>query len=289
MNPAWRRSLTLWLLLAPSLGFLGLFFGSPLLLAVLGGVGLDNIGTAAPRFTLENYREMLTNRIYLDGLGFTLYLSVASTVLSLAIALPVTALIQRSFAGQRLFNALYKVPLVVPGVVAAFLVLTLVDRGGLLPRAFERVGLEFPQLVRDRLALGVLIGMAWKSVPFMILVIGGAFSSIPRDVLAASRTLGAGAWQTFIRVQIPLALPGITAATLLVFIGSTGAYAIPNLIGPVYPLPISVHMYENAFERNQWGLVAAMGTVLSLTSSLVLLAYYRLTQGAENASSKGAS
>ncbi len=172
-------------------------------------------------------------------------------------------------------------PLVVPGVVAAFLVLTLVDRGGLLPRAFERLGLGFPQLVRDRLALGVLFAMAWKSVPFMILVIGGAMAAVPKDVLAAARTLGASAWQTFFRVQVPLALPGITAATLLVFIGSTGAYAIPNLIGPVYPLPLSVHMYENAFENNQWGLVAAMGSVLSLTSCLVLLAYYQLTNSSQ--------
>ncbi len=288
MNLEWKRSLNLWLLLAPGVGFLLLFFGSPLLLAVLGGFGLDDIGSGEIKFTLEHYRAMLTDRIYLNGLGFTLYLSLASTLLSLLIALPVTALLQRSFPGQRLFNALYKVPLIVPGVVAAFLVLTLADRGGLLPRAFERIGLGFPQLVRDRWALGVLIGMAWKSVPFMVLVIGGSMAAVPRDVLAASRTLGANFWQNFLRVQVPLALPGITAASLLVFIGATGAYAIPNLIGPVYPLPISVHMYENAFERNQWGLVAAMGTVLSLTSSLVLLAYYRLTRDGENAASKGA-
>jgi putative spermidine/putrescine transport system permease protein len=287
MNLAWKRSLSLWLLLIPGVGYLLVFFGSPLALALLGSVGLETIGTSAPGFTLEHYRTMLTDRIYLDGLGFTLYLSLTSTLLSLLVALPITALIQRTFPGQRLFNMLYKVPLVVPGVVAAFLVLTLVDRGGLLPRAFERLGLGFPQLVRDRLALGVLIGMAWKSVPFMVLVIGGAMAAVPKDVLAAARTLGANSWLAFLKVQVPLALPGITAATLLVFIGSTGAYAIPNLIGPVYPLPLSVHMYENAFEQNQWGLVAAMGSVLSLTSSLVLLAYYQLTKGATNASSKG--
>ncbi len=287
MSIAWKRSLNLWLLLVPGVGYLLVFFGSPLALALLGSVGLETIGTSTPGFTLEHYRTMLTNSIYLDGLWFTLYLSITSTLLSLLIALPVTALVLQSFPGKQLFNTLYKVPLVVPGVVAAFLVLTLVDRGGLLPRAFERIGLGFPQLVRDRLALGVLIGMAWKSVPFMVLVIGGAMASVPKDVLAAARTLGANAWQAFVKVQVPLALPGITAATLLVFIGSTGAYAIPNLIGPVYPSPLSVHMYENAFERNQWGLVAAMGSVLSLTSSLVLLAYYQLTRGATRSSSRG--
>ena len=80
-----------------------------------------------------------------------------------------------------------------------------------------------------------------------------------------------------------MALPGITAAFLLTFIGGMGAFAVPNLLGPVYPLPLSVHMYVNAFERNNWGLVAAMGTMLSLISVLVLLAYYRTTRSLRTA------
>jgi putative spermidine/putrescine transport system permease protein len=175
------------------------------------------------------------------------------------------------------------VPLVVPSIVAAFLVLTLVDRGGILPRAAEAVGLPFPRMVRDRAAIGTLLAMAWKTIPFMTLVIGGSMASVPREVLAAARTLGASPWTVFWRVQVPLALPGITAATLLAFVTSTGSFAIPNLIGPIYPLPYSVQMYRFAFEQNRWGLVGAMGTILSVISCGVLLAYYRLTRGASRA------
>jgi len=80
-----------------------------------------------------------------------------------------------------------------------------------------------------------------------------------------------------------MARPGITAAFLLTFIGGMGSFAVPNLLGPVYPLLLSVHRYVNAFERNNWGLVAAMGTVLSLTSVAVLLAFCRATRSLRSA------
>ena len=280
------RGLGLGLLLAPGVGFLLLFFGLPLALAVLGSVGLYTLGEPQG-LTFRHYLELFTTRTYLDGLRFTLYLSLASTFLSLLVALPLTALLQQSFPGKQLFNALFKIPLIVPGIVAAFLILTLVDRGGILPRMAEQLGFQLPRLVRDPWASGVLLGMAWKTIPFMTLIIGGSMASIPRDVPIAARTLGAKPWVVFTRIQIPLALPGITAAVLLVFVTSTGAFAIPNLLGPIYPLPLSVLMYDQAFEQNRWGLVAAMGTVISLISCGVLLVYYRLTRSAQQAFSAG--
>ncbi len=72
MSLAWKRSLNLWLLLVPGVGYLLVFFGFPLLMAFLGSLGLETISSAKPSFTLEHYRTMLTDRIYLDGLWFTL-------------------------------------------------------------------------------------------------------------------------------------------------------------------------------------------------------------------------
>ena len=117
----------------------------------------------------------------------------------------------------------------------------------------------------------------------MTLIIGGSIASIQKDVVHAARTLGASPLAAFLRIEVPLALPGISAATLLSFIGGMGAFAVPNLLGPVYPLPLSIHMYVNAFERNDWGLVYAMGTTLSAVACLVLLAYYRATRAMRQA------
>lgn len=271
------------LLILPAGGYLALFFGLPLLLAFLGGFGLFTRG-AETGFTLEHYRALFGTRAYRDGLWFSTYLAIVPTLVSLALSLPLAVALARTHPGQKLFNMLYKVPLVVPGIVAAFIVMTMFDRGGLAARVLAPVGIDLPKLVRDQWAIGVIIATGWKAVPFMTLIIGGSLGAINSDILSAARTLGAGWLATFWRIQVPLALPGITAAFLLTFIGGMGAYAVPNLLGPVYPLPLSVHMYVNAFERNNWGLVSAMGTVLSLISVAVLLAYYRATRSMRIAS-----
>ena len=75
---------------------------------------------------------------------------------------------------------------------------------------------------------------------------------------------------------MPLAQPGITAAVLLSFIGSLGSYVIPSLLGPTYPLPLSVHMFDEGFKKGNWPMVYAMGTLLSVMAIAVLLAYYAI-------------
>lgn len=280
------RTFGLPLLLLPGVGFLLVFFGIPMVLAILGSFGLYTIGTESG-FTLEHYRTLFSVRTYRDGLYFTLYLAFTSTVLSLLISIPLAALLQRSFPAKKVFNAVYKVPLIVPSIVAAFLVLTMMDQGGILSRLFAQFGISFPKLVRDEMAIGTLTAMTWKFVPFMTLIIGGSMAGIPKEVLEAARTLGANVFTIFFRIQIPLALPGITAATLLVFILAMGSFVIPNLLGPVYPQPLSVLMYERAFERAQWGIVAAMGSLITLVSCVVLLTYYRITRGAQRAFTSG--
>ena len=82
---------------------------------------------------------------------------------------------------------------------------------------------------------------------------------------------------TFFQIELPLALPGITAATLLVLVSSTGAFAVPYLLGPIYPKPLSVWMYDRAFQQNDWGLASAMGMAMALVSCIILVLYYGAT------------
>lgn len=277
-----RQRLTVLALLLPGVGYLILFFGLPLALALVTSLGLGRLGTDTG-LTLGHYAEIFSNSVYRDAILYSLYISVFPTLVSLAVALPLAVALQGSFPGKALFVTLYKVPLVVPGIVAAFIVMILFDRGGEMSRILKPLGLGLPKLVRDDWSLGVTIALAWKSIPFMTLIIGGGLAAIPTDLAAAARTLGASRRAVFWQVELPLALPGITAAVLLVFIGATGAFAVPSLLGPIYPKPLSVWMYEAAYQRNDWGLATAMGIVMSAIACLVLLAYYRLTHGLRHA------
>lgn len=266
------RTMTLILCLLPGVGFLLALFGLPLLRVVVGSFASQD--PHGPAFTLDAWTSLLTNPVYLDGLWFSLWLGVAPTVLSFLVSLPLAALMQANRSSRRLFGTLYRVPLVVPGIVAAFLVLVVLDRGGMLSRLLTPLGIPQPRLVRDAWGIGAIIATCWKNVPFMTLIISGALAAINRDVLSAAQLLGAGRLTILIRVQLPLAQPGITAAILLTFIGSMGSFVIPNLLGPAYPLPLSVHMYEQGFRQGNWPLVYAMGTLLSLVAIGVLLLYY---------------
>jgi putative spermidine/putrescine transport system permease protein len=183
---------------------------------------------------------------------------------------------QMNETSQKLFGALYRIPLVIPSIVAAFLVLVMLDRGGMTSRVLAPLGLNLPKMVRDYWGMGVIIASSWKNIPFMTLIIAGAMASINRDVLLAARTLGAGRLTILYRVQLPLAQPGITAAVLLTFVGSVGSFVIPNLLGPAYPLPLSVQMYSLGFLKGDWPLVYAMGTLLTAVAIVVLLIYYAI-------------
>jgi putative spermidine/putrescine transport system permease protein len=227
---------------------------------------------------LEHWQSLVTERLYRDAVAMSLYLALVPTVLALAISVPLASAIRRGFAGHRLFQTFYKLPLVVPSIVAAFVVMTLFDRGGVVSRVLAPLGLSLPQLVRDPWALGAIIAMTWKNVPFMTLIICDGLAAINDDLRQAARTLGARPITVFWRIDVPLALPAISAATILVFVTSIAAFAIPSLLGPIYPQPLSTLMVENAFEDNRWGLVSAMGTLLTLIACGALLAYDRLTR-----------
>lgn len=268
------RLSTILLCLMPGVGYLLVFFGLPLVRAVSGSFA--GRGPDAPAFTLDAWQELLTNPVYLDGVWFSLWLGLAPTAISLLVAVPLSALMQANEASRRFFGTLYRVPLVVPGIIAAFIVMVMLDRGGMVARLLAPLGIAMPRLVRDEWGMGAIIASCWKSVPFMTLIISGAMAAINKDVLSAARSLGANRLVILWRVQFPMAQPGITAAVLLTFIGSLGSFVIPELLGPSYPRPLSVHMYDQGFQNGNWPLVYAMGTLLSAASIMVLLAYYAI-------------
>lgn len=260
------------LCLLPGAGYLMLFFGLPLVRVIVGS--FTSADRAATGFTLENWIALFTNPVYMDGIVYSIWLALAPTALSLAVALPLSALMQANETSRRLFGTLYRIPLVVPGIVAGFLVLIILDRGGMLTRLLAPFGVMPPRLVRDSWSIGAIIALSWKNIPFMVLIISGAMAAISKDVILAARTLGARRFVILRRIQLPLASAGITAATLLAFIGSLGSFVIPQLLGPNYPQPLSIHMYNQGFRLANWPMVYAMGTFLSIVAMVILLAYY---------------
>jgi putative spermidine/putrescine transport system permease protein len=271
------RNLQLLLLLAPGVVVLAVLFGYPLVEALAGSFGLGGGSGWAP--TLAHYLDIFRKPTTFRAFVMTVYYAVFPVLIALIFATPLAALIQQSFVGRKLFNGIYKIPIAVPAVVAAFMAMTLLEQGGFISRFLSILGIGMPRMVRDPWAIGVLLTLAWKDIPFMTLIITGAFGAIPEEVTNAARAYGASRLKTFALVQIPLAMPGIVAAIVLTFIRSVGSFAIPDVLGPSYPLPLSVAMYR-AYTEGEWTTVYAMGMTMTFLAVALLVVFYAVADRA---------
>ena len=130
-------------------------------------------------------------------------------------------------------------------------------------------------MLNDKFGWNVLAIQIWKNLPFQLLIIASVLQTIRTDIEDAARNLGASPLQVIWHIVLPLSIPGILIAVVLVFILTFGDYAITGLPGPVYPSSLSVLMYTKAFTLQQWGGAACIGMVIIVTSLLFVAIYAR--------------
>jgi len=254
-----------------------LFFTIPLAITILRGFGLFSV-TGSGGFTFQYYVDFLTRAIYRKSLLFTFYIGLASAAVSLFFAIPLSAFLSGSVPFKPVISVLYKAPIIIPSLIATFMIMTVIAPQGLLNSVLINLGLisQPLQLVQDRWGIGIIIVQSWKNVPFMTVIISAVMLSINPDLIEAARNLGANRLQVLWHVMIPLSMPGISAAFLLVFIKAYGGFMIPALIGPVFLPTIPVLMQTEAMRFFHWETASVLATVITLSAVVVLLFYYRL-------------
>lgn len=257
-------------------------FGGGLLLAVAQSLGLwGDDGTS--RFTLAAYRALLTDRTFWQSLGLSLWFAGAATLLAAGLGTAL-ALALRHTAARSGLRLLLAASLPVPHVVAALVTVQLLSQSGLISRLTHAAGLttspaDFPALVFDPLALGVLIELAAKETPFIAVVALAALTRLDPRTEEAARSLGADRTAR-LRVAVwPALQPAVTAAALLVFAFALSVYEVPLLLGPTAPAPLSVTAYRAYASPDlaQRPLGLAAGLLLALVSAGLLAAYLRVT------------
>ncbi len=267
-----------YLMLVPGVGFILFFIAAAVFMTVARSFGLFSV-TGRSAFTLKNWAIVATREVR-DSVLFSLKMGVLSSIGTLLVAFPVALFFRKGGAGKRTLGSLIKIPLFIPALVAAFLIVNLISYHGIVNEVLVRLHVlkEPLRMLNDSFGWGVVFIQIWKNLPFVLLILSASRAGIHDDVVDAARNLGAGSWAIAFRIYVPLAMSGILVAMILMFIKAFGDFPIYGVAGPIYPPAISFRMHATATLFQQWDQAAVLGVIIIVTALFVVWAYSRLAE-----------
>ncbi|AWN53346.1 ABC transporter permease [Methylobacterium sp. 17Sr1-1] len=261
-SPALRRHERREALLVLGLLLPALAVVTVLLLVPLAWLAVQSV-TADGAFSLEHYRRFLTEDIYWRSFLLTFRIALVVTVLALLLGYPVAyaaATLPRRWSVVVL--GLVILPFWTSVLVRAYAWMVLLQRRGLVNSALQGLGLTDQPIALINNEFGTVLATLHILVPFMVLPLYATMQRIPRDLMLAGASLGGGPAHVFLRVFLPLSMPGVVAGTVLVFVLALGFYITPELLGGGRTFMVSMLVSRNVEIYNQWGAASAIGVVL---------------------------
>ena len=234
--------------------------------------------------TGETVKNAANNRIYVHLFGRTLWISLLITLLCLLLAYPIAYLLSTlPVKTSNLLMILVLLPFWTSLLVRTSAWIALLQKEGVINDLLVWVGFidDATRLAMIHNATGTIVAMTHVLLPFMLLPLYSVMKTIPPSYLRAAKSLGAPPAIAFIRVYMPNTVPGIGAGAILVFIISIGYYITPALVGGQSGTLISNFIAYHLSTSLNWGLAAALGTVL-LVVVLTLYVVYDKFVGINN-------
>lgn len=230
-----------------------------------------------PKFVgADNYVRMFSaDPVFWTVLGNTLFFAVAYTVLNLVISLALATWLHNLGSWGPFFRVLFFVPVVTPMVANALVWRLMLTDNGVVNGALATIGIHGPSwLSNNQLAMWSLIAMSlWQGIGYNIIVLGAGLNGISPNLLEASTIDGAGPWQRFFRVVLPLLSPSLFFCTVMTVIGAFKVFTQPYLLtlgGPGDSTnTIVLYLYRNGFSFDKMGYASALAWVLFVIVMLI--------------------
>jgi len=286
----WERLAVLlpyvWLLLlflAPFALILKISFADPIIASPPFSTLIERMqdGSARLHLTLDNYRYLFEDKLYVLTYLNSVKLALISTLLCLLLGYPMAYAIARARSTIRtLLLLLVILPFWISFLLRVYAWIGILSTHGLLNRALMYVGVIHEPLHMMYTNTAVYIGIVYSYLPFMILPLYANLEKLDLDLRAAAADLGARPWQVFLDVTLPLSMPGIIAGSLLVFIPAMGEYVIPALLGGDSTLMIGRVVFDEFFSNRDWPVASAV-TVVLLMILVVPMMWFQHVQGVE--------
>jgi putrescine transport system permease protein len=296
-----RRKLTLGqrLVIAAPYVWIGAFFLAPMLLVAKISIsqsvlarppyrpifdfsnGLAELWTKAQTFTLDSYRALFSDTLYIESYLSSLTIAAVSTLITLFVAYPFALAMAR--APERLRPILIgfaAAPFWTSFLIRVYAWIALLKDEGLINNALIALGVISAPLQMFATPGAVVVGIVYSYLPFMLLPLYAALERQDPRLREAAADLGASPAQVFLRVTLPLSREGVFAGALLVFIPAVGEFVIPDLLGGSETLMIGRTLWNDFFSNHDWpaASAAAITLVVLLMVPLLLWEWARLKE-----------
>lgn len=270
-----NRALRIAALFAPVLAILGVCMLVPLAIMLLYSLWRVESFSLVREVSLANYAYIFQTDIYLRLAGKALLYGVVVTVLALLIGFPVAwFMARRATIGRNLIVTAILLPLYTSDLVRYFAWRTILGTEGILNRVLTGIGLlSDPLEILSFSPVAVIICLVHVYLPFMILALWVSLESIDPGLVDAAMDLGARPWRTLRSVVFPLALPGVVAGTLFVFIPVTGEFFGVNMMGGTTGFTITNAINDQFASAFNWPLGSALSFLLLASIGLVVAAF----------------
>jgi putrescine transport system permease protein len=282
-----------WAVLALPYAWLALFFLVPF--AIVLKISLAEQAVGIPPYTalletgaggtklhasLANYLFLLSDSLYFRAYLNAIKFAGVSTLCCLLLGYPMAYGIVRAPAAWRGFLLLMVIlPFWTSFLIRVYAWIGLLKGNGLINNLLLSLGVVHEPLTLLNNAFAIYLGITYSYLPFMVLPLYAALERLDPALLEAAADLGCRPWQAFLRVTLPLSLPGIAAGSLLVFIPAVGEFVIPDLLGGPDTLMIGKVLWDEFFTNRDWPVASAVAIAMLLFLLVPMGLVQRLLRG----------
>jgi putrescine transport system permease protein len=224
--------------------------------------------------SLDNYAQLIADRLYLFSYLRSLEIAAVSTVILLVLGYPVAygmARVARRWQG--LLLVLVILPFWTSFLIRIYAWVNILQHDGLLNQGLVALRIVDGPVTWLATDTAIYIGIVYSYFPFMVLPLYAALEKMDESLLEAAADLGCPRWKTFWLVTLPLSLPGIVAGVLLCFIPIVGEFVAPDLLGGSSRQMIGQTLWTEFFSNRDWPSASSVGVVLLLLLVIPIVIY----------------
>ena len=235
------------------------------------------------KLNLGNYAFLVEDNLYWKAYLNSIMVAGISTLLCLLIGYPMAYAIARSSAATRnVLLLLVILPFWTSFLLRVYAWIGILKNNGLINNMLLALGVIDQPIQMLQTDFAVYVGIVYSYLPFMILPLYANLEKMDLTLLEAAADLGSRPWEAFLKVTLPLSLPGIIAGCLLVFIPAVGEFVIPALLGDPGMLMIGKVLWTEFFNNRDWPVASAVAIALLLFLVIPIM-FFQRAQDAEAA------